>query len=577
MHFVIAAVFAFLLIGFPAEAKEISTFYVGLWQGGVQTNDADGSFSHCSAGGPVRDDVGLATAINRRGWWSIAFITREWPMETKATVPVRLRFNGGEWLEVEGILVNKGVIEIVMPPKSKFLALFKQALNLEARIGSSKKTYAFPLAGTTNVMNRLVQCVDEQIATEGKTAPKQTESAPSEPAQTTKAEAFATEEASTFNVGDWQGGAYVDKQTKALSHCGVSGPFNADGVSLLVTLTRDLSWSLGFVSQRWSLTPDTILPIQIRFGKGAWIDFEADVITKDHVAVHMFGNVDFAERFMRGSSMEIRFNKKTYAFALTGTYKIMVTLTGCVGDRLAMEGKTPPSQPVAASATPEDGMPADKSKTGPTTYTGTGIIVSTSGHIVTNAHVVEGCSEVAVRQVGDVAQTAKTIVSDRVNDLALIKSSIVLKEDELGHLTAGRSARAGEKVAVYGFPLAGALSSTGNIVEGNITSAAGLGDDINHFQISAPIQPGNSGGPLLDFGGGVIGVVNAKMDDLAVANAIGTLPQNVNFAIKKSVLANFLETHDVPYVERPRGSDLTLVDIAEKAKKFTVLLACTTE
>jgi S1-C subfamily serine protease len=164
-----------------------------------------------------------------------------------------------------------------------------------------------------------------------------------------------------------------------------------------------------------------------------------------------------------------------------------------------------------------------------------------------------------------------------VNDLALIKSSIELKEDELGHLTSGRSAKAGEKVAVYGFPLAGALSSTGNIVEGNITSVAGLADDINHFQISAPIQPGNSGGPLLDFGGGVIGVVNAKMDDIAVANAIGTLPQNVNFAIKKSVLANFLETHDVPYVERPRGSDLSLVAIAEKAKKFTVLLVCTTQ
>jgi S1-C subfamily serine protease len=572
MHFVIATAIAFLLLMSPAEAKQLSKFSVGLWEGGAESNDADGSFSHCFAGGPVRGDVALAAAVSRKGWWSIGFIAREWPMATKDTVPLRLRFDGGEWLDVEGILVNKQVLEVAMPPKSKFLALFKQALNLEARIGNSKKTHAFPLAGTTNVMNRLVQCVAEQLVAEGKPTPTQAES---EPAEKTKGEVLTNEEASTFDIGDWIGGAYVDGQTKAFSYCAASGPFSANGVSLLVSLTRELKWSLGFVSERWSLTPDATLPIQVRFGTGAWIDFEADVLTKKHAVIYMSGDVDLAERFMRGSSMQIRFNKQIYGFALTGTYKVMVTLTGCVGERLAMEGKTPPSQPVVAATTPDEGAPADKAKAGPTTYTGTGIIVSTSGHIITNAHVVEGCTDVGVRRVGDVAEMAKTIVTDRVNDLALIKSSIELKEDDLGHLTAGRSAKAGEKVAVYGFPLAGALSSTGNIVEGNITSAAGFADDINHFQISAPIQPGNSGGPLLDFGGGIIGVVNAKIDDFAVADAVGSLPQNVNFAIKKSVLANFLETHDVAYVERPRGADLTLVDIAEKAKKFTVLLVCT--
>src|SRR4029079_10829288 len=92
--------------------------------------------------------------------------------------------------------------------------------------------------------------------------------------------------------------------------------------------------------------------------------------------------------------------------------------------------------------------------------------------------------------------------------------------------------RAGEAIAVYGFPLAGVLSSTGNVVSGNVTALTGLGDDVRYFQISAPIQPGNSGGPLMDYSGLVVGIVNAKLNDLAFAKTTGDLPQNVNFAIK---------------------------------------------
>jgi S1-C subfamily serine protease len=121
----------------------------------------------------------------------------------------------------------------------------------------------------------------------------------------------------------------------------------------------------------------------------------------------------------------------------------------------------------------------------------------------------------------------------------------------------------------------GVLSTGGNIVEGNIAAVSGFGNDTSHFQITAPIQPGNSGGPLLDFSGAVVGVTDSGLDELRIAAAIGSLPQNINFAIKATVLANFLEAQSVAYrVAEPRAPALDLVGVAAAAKKFTVLVSC---
>ncbi len=101
--------------------------------------------------------------------------------------------------------------------------------------------------------------------------------------------------------------------------------------------------------------------------------------------------------------------------------------------------------------------------------------------------------------------------------------------------------RQGEDIVVYGFPLPGVLSSGGNVSTGNVTALTGLGDDSRFLQISAPVQPGNGGGPLLDRSGNVVGVVVSKLNALSVASATGDVPQNVNFAIKASVALAFLE------------------------------------
>ena len=107
----------------------------------------------------------------------------------------------------------------------------------------------------------------------------------------------------------------------------------------------------------------------------------------------------------------------------------------------------------------------------------------------------------------------------------------------MARLRAG--ARLGEGVAAFGYPHVDLLSSSGNFTLGNITALSGIGDDSREVQISAPVQSGNSGGPLLDMGGNIVGIVASKLDALKVAARGGDLPQNVNFAIKSSLLASF--------------------------------------
>ena len=136
--------------------------------------------------------------------------------------------------------------------------------------------------------------------------------------------------------------------------------------------------------------------------------------------------------------------------------------------------------------------------------------------------------------------------------------------------------RAGQQAIAYGFPLSGALASEGNLTIGNVSALRGLGDDPNYIQITTPVQPGNSGGPLLDSSGNVIGVVAAKLDALKIMRAIGDVPQNVNFAIELGILKRFLQKHGVRTKEALSRDELSPADIGDRAKFFTYLIECET-
>jgi serine protease Do len=119
------------------------------------------------------------------------------------------------------------------------------------------------------------------------------------------------------------------------------------------------------------------------------------------------------------------------------------------------------------------------------------------------------------------------------------------------------------------------LSSKPKITDGIISSTAGLGDDSRYFQISAPIQPGNSGGPLLDQFGRVIGITTAKLDDSWSIKNTGSIAQNVNFAIKAIVVKAFLNSNSIVIPKsRQAPRKMPLPDIAEAADSYTVQVGC---
>lgn len=134
--------------------------------------------------------------------------------------------------------------------------------------------------------------------------------------------------------------------------------------------------------------------------------------------------------------------------------------------------------------------------------------------------------------------------------------------------------RLGEDIAVFGFPLRGILASSGNFTRGTITAMAGLADDTRYFQISAPVQPGNSGGPLVDRNGNVVGIVVSKINALKLASITDDIAQNVNFAVKASIVESFLQASGVQFSSDPAHQELAPEDLAAKAQSISVPIEC---
>lgn len=198
---------------------------------------------------------------------------------------------------------------------------------------------------------------------------------------------------------------------------------------------------------------------------------------------------------------------------------------------------------------------------------GTGFFVTRQGQVVTNAHVVERCRTVSVTTSNGETTTATVGGTDKANDLALLSTGAA--RPTVAALRGGRAMRQGEAVVAYGFPLSGALSSGGVSTSGSISALQGLGDDSRYMQMSAPVQPGNSGGPLLDTTGAVVGVVSSRLGGRSGQGA-----QNVNFAIKANVVRTFLASQGVTAETATGGRELSVPDVAERARAFTVFIEC---
>jgi TPR repeat protein len=201
---------------------------------------------------------------------------------------------------------------------------------------------------------------------------------------------------------------------------------------------------------------------------------------------------------------------------------------------------------------------------------GTGFFISEDGFLVTNEHVARSAAQIRlVTSAGLIS--AKVVKVDAANDLALLKA-----EGRFAALpvAASRGVKLGGTVATVGFPNIGLQGFAPKLAKGEIASLSGAGDDARYFQISVPVQPGNSGGALVDERGNVVGVVSAKLNASAALRSSGALPENVNYAVKSSYLLSFLES--VPDVasklKEASGREKKFEDVVKEAEQAAVLV-----
>ena len=234
-------------------------------------------------------------------------------------------------------------------------------------------------------------------------------------------------------------------------------------------------------------------------------------------------------------------------------------------------------------------QPKKQQKAKPKSSSGSGFFISKLGHIITNQHVVNKCKKITIGDHIDKQVPAKLLETDSVNDLALLRTtnikmasaetqsllrklSIEIVPLASGGLMRKGEVKGGEDVIVAGFPYGVRFGTDIKVTFGNVNSTKGIGDDSTQFQIQAPVQPGNSGGPIYDRYGNIVGVVVSQLNKFKLAKSIGSLPENVNFGIKASTVRQFLNTSGVITNYSKRTKPVSNEKMFELASKQTVMV-----
>lgn len=200
---------------------------------------------------------------------------------------------------------------------------------------------------------------------------------------------------------------------------------------------------------------------------------------------------------------------------------------------------------------------------------GSAFVIREDGQFVTNAHVVRECGRVEIPGLG------RVVVKDQDDDLDLAVLSVPGVFGLTPAPLADDDAVLAEDVFAFGFPLPNTLGASLGFSRGSVSSMVGLRSEKRQFRMTAPVQPGNSGGPLLDNEGRVIGIVTSKLNAMRIATETGDIPQGMNFAIKASTLRDYLNRAKlgVTLVARKRQPQQTPA-IARLASRFTYQVLC---
>jgi S1-C subfamily serine protease len=378
----------------------------------------------------------------------------------------------------------------------------------------------------------------------------------------------------TIHVGAWNGGAYTDDATGNFSHCAAGSQY-ASGVSLIVSQTASNSWLLGFGSTAFHFTKGDTLPIDVTFDGQSQAKLFATANSPVLISAILPPNV--ARTFQQSSLMVAVARGTPMQFNLSSTGPLLAALANCVSrvktDGVNNAGDFAAPKAVAAKPDAPNAAPASPKASRTVGKTGTGFVISASGQIITNQHVVEGCGEIRGNLSGEPVTTLRVVSSDESNDLALLQGPAASFK-EFARIR-DRAIRSGDSVVAIGYPFHGLLTSDFTVTTGIVSSLSGVLNDTRYLQISAAVQPGNSGGPLLDTSGQIVGMVSAKINALKFVRATGNIPENINFAIKTGAIRDFLDNSVVPYqTAEPRG-ELKTAEIAGSARAYTLLISCT--
>ena len=194
-------------------------------------------------------------------------------------------------------------------------------------------------------------------------------------------------------------------------------------------------------------------------------------------------------------------------------------------------------------------------------------------YLITANHVIDNVDNIFVSVKENDLREATVVVRDTSNDLALIKIKTPLTSTPL--VLATKQSKLGSKVVVIGFPLPDILGSKIQTTSGDISALTGFGNDIRFYQISAPVQSGNSGGPLLNQQGEVIGVVSSKLNGGGTLNERGEIPQNVNFVVKSNYIQALIESAGIEQYKTPKKS-VRIEDVIENSKNSVYLIITST-
>jgi S1-C subfamily serine protease len=402
----------------------------------------------------------------------------------------------------------------------------------------------------------------------------------------------------SIKVENWKGGAYTNDKTSAFSHCGAGAAY-LNGVSVNISRNVADQWVIGFGSTSFHLTIGETIPVNLIFDGQTHLQVFGIAATPQVFAAPLPGE----SVLQKSHLMVAQIKGTTYQFQLRSIDRVVAAVASCVaktkitgisaaGDFSNVVPKpliqtlipaptttplpttTPPTATPMPTTSPLPPMaPQPDKPTKSVERSGTGIVISRSGHVLTNNHVVAGCTgDIHANLAGEASVVLRPVSKDQINDLALLQAPQTFDEPAAIRSTA---IHPGDAIVVIGYPFHGLLTSDFTVTSGIISSLSGLLNDTRYLQISAEVQSGNSGGPLLDTSGNVVGVVSSKLNAVTVAKATGDLPQNINFAIKTGALRDFLDNGVVSYKTAESNNELKTAEIARQARTYTMLISCT--